>query len=164
MICSYQPNPSSCNHNVFFTSLTDLSCEYIKCDDAQDLETINYNYKNFLRTINLIKFPYLNEDNLSTLKIVVVNSLFNHLHHIKIHILVITDEVNLLEKAMRIYGILIKKWPSQYDPASLINFLNSCHNCILMITNPSRKDFEYINNILNQKLLEHINFTLWIIT
>lgn len=33
-----------------------------------------------------------------------------------------------------------------------------------MVTNPTKKDFEYISSILHQKILSKVNFTFWIIT
>jgi hypothetical protein len=149
MVCSYPPSAMSSNNNLFFSSLLPLSCEYIKCDDPRDEDTICYNYKNLLKTINLVKFPYLSENNLSTLKLVVVNSLFNQLRQVRLHLMVITDEVTLLEQALSVNGVLIKKWPTLYDHSTLVTFLNSCHNCVLLACNPCRKDFEYINNLLN---------------
>lgn len=164
MICSYPCSALSNSSSAFFSSLAGLSCEYIRCDDPRDEETVCYNFRNLSRTVNLIKFPYLHSDSLSTLKLIVINSLFNQLRQVRLHFLAVTDEVNLLQRALSIPGVTIKKWPSLYDHATLIQFLNCCHNCVLLVTNPNKKDFEYINHILNQQLLSNINFTLWILT
>lgn len=77
--------------------------------------------------------------------------------------LAITDEVGLLERAVRLDGVTIRKWPSLYDHDSLLLFLHSCHNCILLVINPTKKDLEYIGSLLNEKLLRQINFTFWIL-
>lgn len=92
-----------------------------------------------------------------------LSSLFSQLRQVRLHFLAVTDEVNLLQRALCIPGISIKKWPSLYDHSTLLHFLNCCHNCVLLVTNPTKKDFEYITHILTQQLLASINFTLWIL-
>ena len=46
----------------------------------------------------------------------------------------------------------------------MITFLSECHNSIVLVSNPTKKDMEVINNILNETSLKNINCTLWIIT
>jgi len=77
--------------------------------------------------------------------------------------MIITEEVSIIEKAVRIEGITIYKWPSQYDQSTLVTFLTQCHNAIVLVTNPTKKDFENINNILNENILKNLNCTIWIV-
>lgn len=163
MICSYASSPLSSSSGAFFSSLAGLTCEYIRCDDPRDEETVCYNFRSLARTVNAIRFPYLQADSLSTLKLIVLSSLFSQLRQARLHFLAVTEEVNLLQRALSLPGLSIKKWPSLYDHATLLRFLNSCHNCVLLVTNPSKKDFEYLGHLLAQQLLANVNFTLWIL-
>lgn len=92
-----------------------------------------------------------------------LNSLFSLTQRVTVHFLVVTDEVALLRQALQVHGVAIRTWPSHYDNPMLIQFLASCHNCVLIITNPTKKDFEYINCILSGNLLPGISFALWAI-
>jgi hypothetical protein len=71
--------------------------------------------------------------------------------------------VTFIEKALQLEGISIKKWPSLYDQPSLLTFLAHCHNSIILVSNPSKRDFEPIKNLLDEKIIGNINFTLWIV-
>ena len=136
-------------NNYFFGSLSNLSCEYIHCEDPKNQDNIAYNFQKLTETVNQIKFPYLSENNLSTFKLVVLNSLFNHLNFNPLNMMIITEEVTFIEKTIRLEGVKIHKWPSQFDQSTLLNFLAQCHNGIILILNPTKKDFEAINSILN---------------
>lgn len=111
----------------------------------------------------MIRFPYLGENTLSTLKLIALNSLFSLTQKVNIHFLAVTDEVALLRQALEINGVSIRSWPALYDNPTLIQFLAGCHNCMLIATNPTKKDFEYINSILSGNLLPGIGFALWVI-
>ena len=78
-------------HNAFFSQLTNLTYEYINCDNPRDEETIYYNYNNLLKTVNSIKFPYIEENYLSTMKLSLLNSLFNQMHSNSLHVMIITE-------------------------------------------------------------------------
>lgn len=52
--------------------------------------------------INKIKFPYLPPNTLTTLKLVVLASLFSQQRSTKLHILVMTDEVDMISKMLQI--------------------------------------------------------------
>jgi hypothetical protein len=97
------------------------------------------------------------------LKLVALNSLFSLTQRVTVHFLAVTDEVALLRQALQINGVAIRSWPALYDNPTLIQFLAGCHNCVLIATNPTKKDFEYINSILTGNLLSGITFALWVI-
>ncbi len=59
LVSSYPSSTLSSHNNLFFSGLQGVSCEYIRCLDPRDEDTVCYNYKNLLNTINLIRFPYL---------------------------------------------------------------------------------------------------------
>ena len=141
LVSSYPSSPLSSNSNLFFSNLQGISCEYIRCTDPRDEDTVCYNYKNLLKTINCIRFPYLGENTLSTVKLIALNSLFSLAHRVPLHFLAVTDEVALLRQALQIQGVAIRTWPSLYDVQTLVHFLATCHNCVLIASNPSKKDF-----------------------
>lgn len=53
--------------------------------------------------------------------------------------LIVTEEMSFVEKALKLEGILIKKWPSFYDYSTLLTFFSQCHNAIILVSNPGRK-------------------------
>jgi hypothetical protein len=91
LVNSYPCSLLSNHSNLFFSGLQGVSCEYIRCEDPRDEDTVCYNYKNLLRTVNLIRFPYLGENTLSTLKLIVINSLFSLAHKVSLHFMAVTD-------------------------------------------------------------------------
>ncbi len=72
--------------------------------------------------------------------------------------------MSFVEKALRLEGVVMKKWPSFYDFPTLVTFLTHCQNAIILVSNPCKKDSEHINQLLDEKIIKNINFSLWIIT
>ena len=164
MVCYYPAAKRTSLNSTFFSSLSLLSCEYIHCPDVRNQQTICYNFNKMIETINLIKFPYLEPNNFSTLKLIVLNSLFNQLYFHPLHLMVITEEVAFIRKAVQLEGISIQQWPSLYDQSTMVTFLAQCHHSIVLVSNPSKKDMEVVNSILNESSLKNLNCTLWIIS
>lgn len=90
LVSVYPPAKRTSLNSAFFSSLANITCEYIHCSNPRNSETVVYNFNKLTETINRIKFPYLHENMLSVLKISALNSLFNHLHRDYLHLLVIT--------------------------------------------------------------------------
>jgi hypothetical protein len=136
---------------MFFGKLRNVSLEQRSVTKLGNINDMVYNYKNLTEAVNQVKYPYLGPNTLTALKLVTLAGIFSHqANHEKLHLLIITDEVSMIVKSLQINDLSIRKLPSNYDEKTIANFFNSCHNSIVLICNPDKKEFALINRILRQ--------------
>ncbi len=150
MVCCYpQQLYLTPSNNIFFGNLRHVNLEQRLVSKINNINDMVYNYKNITEAINQIRYPYLGPNMLTALKLVTLSSIFSHQgNHEKLNLLIITDEVPMMLKFLQINELSIKKFPSLYDEKTIANFLNSCHNSIVLISNPDKREFSLINKIL----------------
>ena len=90
LVSFYEPATKTSLNNTFFSAVSRFTCDYIHCSDPRNEDSLSTNFKKLLETIDDIKFPHLGAHTLSTLKMVVINSLFSMLHMEPLHLMMVT--------------------------------------------------------------------------
>lgn len=163
MICTYLPKRSTNLNNIFFSNLKKNTLTLKHCGKFNDYETITENYVSFVAFINKIQFPYFKTDTMTTLKMCIINSIFLHYNHIRMNLLIISDEIHAIEKSICLPNINIKRFPKIYDIDTLSSFILSCNHSIILVTNPTKKDIMHLNNLLDRKIHMNLNIVLWVL-
>ena len=92
LVVTNYPSAALSSHNChFFSELAGLEIEYIRCDDPRDRDTVSHNFNCLVRAVNCLKFPYLEKNQLSIVKLLAVNSLMNLRQQTPLHLLIVTD-------------------------------------------------------------------------
>ncbi len=60
------------------------------------------------------------------------------------HVCLTTEDIQLALRVMYITGLDIKRWPADYDNATIINWLKSCRGCIIIVMCPNKKDIQVL--------------------
>ena len=60
--------------------------------------------------------------------------------------------------------ICIKNWPSEYDASTLKIWLESNCYSIVVVMNPSKKDYQYLEKFMDGKLCKCVGITIWVVT
>jgi hypothetical protein len=81
---------------------------------------------------------------------------------------IITEEVWLVRKIILMPNLNYKFWPSLRSKDAMREFMLSCHDCIVIITNPCAEDMPYITEMLKGKVIYKskevpIRVTIWVI-
>lgn len=102
---------------------------------------------------------------LTTLKLSLLNSACNHHANKSLHLCLIVEDLQLALRLMYISGLDVKRWPSDYDSASLINWLKCCRGSIVIVVGPSKKDIQFLEQYFSKKMigLENISITFWVL-
>lgn len=77
---------------MFFGRIRNLDLDQRPVIKINSINDIVYNYKNFVETINQVKYPYLGSNSLTALKLITLSSIFSHqINQEKLNLLIITD-------------------------------------------------------------------------
>lgn len=153
------------DNSSFFYEISNIGLPQKYCQELIDVNTLLYNYEKLVEAVDKLKFSYLPPSMLTTLKLSLLNSVCNHHANKSLNLCLIVEDLQLALRIMYITGLDIKRWPSDYDNNSLINWLKCCRGCIVIVVSPTKKDFQFLEQYFSHKLagLENISLTFWVL-
>lgn len=131
-------------NSQFFTKLSRYHIEQEYCGSLSAVDCIEQNYTKLLEGINKIRFAYLASEAYTTLKLSLLNSIFNHFSNHPLHVCVVAEDLLMIYRSLKISELSTKLWPSEYDSSTLISWLQSIAPSIVILVNPTKKDYQFL--------------------
>lgn len=102
---------------------------------------------------------------LTTLKLSLLNSICNHHLGKSLHFCLITEDLQLALRLVYISGLDVKRWPSEYDNATLLAWLKCCRGNVVIVVNPSKKDLQFLDQYFSNKMVgfDNVAITFWLL-
>ena len=128
----------------FFITLSKYPLEQEICLSLTSYDTLLKNYTNLVIAIDFIKFAYIASETLTTLKLSLLNSIFNHYSNCPLHVCIVVEDILMIYRTLQMSDLSIKTWPTEYDATTLVSWLQMNCFSIIVLVNPSKKDYQYL--------------------
>lgn len=85
-----------------------------------------------------------------------------------LNLFVVTEEVWLVRKTMVLPGLVYRFWPTLRSKDSMREFMLSCHDSIVLVSNPSAEDLPFLAEMLKGRIVYRnkevpIRATIWVV-
>jgi hypothetical protein len=141
-------------NSTFFYEISKVGLSQKFCQKLIDVTSLLYNYEKLVEGVDKLKFAYLPPSMLTTLKLSLLNSICNHHANNILNLCLIVEDLQLALRIMYIAGLDIKRWPSDYDNNTLITWLKNVRGSIIIVVNPNKKDYQFLELYFSQKICE----------